>query len=67
MYKQVYSYQESFMSLKILTLYSLYIQEIILYTKESGRYITDDHIHIYDTRTTSNINTCIIFNFIIIS
>jgi hypothetical protein len=53
------SCQGSFMSLNIIPLHYLYIQEAILYVKEKGRYTTSDQIHAYNTRTSSDCNTYI--------
>jgi hypothetical protein len=43
------SCRDSFKQLKILTIYSLYIQEIILYKKEMGNCTVNKQIYTYNT------------------
>jgi len=50
--KQTDSYQESFVSLKTLTLYSLYVQETVLCIKEKSRCEANDQLHICGMRTS---------------
>jgi hypothetical protein len=42
--------RNSFRNLKILTVYSLYIQETILYVKENCKCTVNKQIHIHNTR-----------------
>jgi hypothetical protein len=43
---------ESFISLNILILFSLYIHETILFVKDKSNCITNDKIHAHDTRSS---------------
>jgi hypothetical protein len=51
--KERESCRDSFRQLKILTIYSLYLQETILYAKEKGK-CTDKQIHTYNTRNNND-------------
>jgi hypothetical protein len=48
------SYRDSFRQLKVLTLYSLYIQETILYVKEKSNCMVNKQLHAYDTRNNND-------------
>jgi hypothetical protein len=50
--KHIDSCQQSFISLNILILLSLYIYETILFVKDKGNCITNDKIHAHDTRSS---------------
>jgi hypothetical protein len=49
---QMDSIEKGFVSLDLLTLYSVFIQEAILCVKGKGWCLTVDQIHGYDTRTS---------------
>jgi hypothetical protein len=53
------SCRESFISLNILTLFSLYIYETILFVKDKGKCITNDKIHAHDTISSLDYNLCV--------
>jgi hypothetical protein len=48
------SCRDSFRQLKILTLYSLYIQETILYVKEKSNCMVNKKLNAYDTRQNND-------------
>jgi hypothetical protein len=48
--KHLESCKDSFRNLKILTVYSLYLQETILYVKEKCNCMANEQIHTYNTR-----------------
>jgi hypothetical protein len=49
--KQLESCRDSFRQLKILTVYLLYIQEMILYAKEKCDCTVNKQVHTYNRRT----------------
>jgi hypothetical protein len=52
--KHLESCRDSFRNLKILTVYSLYIQEIILYVQEKCNCTVNKQIHTYNTRNNKH-------------
>jgi hypothetical protein len=52
--KHLDSCKDSFGHLKILTVYSLYIQETILYVKENCNCTVNEHIHTHNTRNNKD-------------
>jgi hypothetical protein len=52
--KHLESCKDSFRHLKILTVYSLYIQETILYVKEKCNCTVNKQIHTHDTRNNKD-------------
>jgi hypothetical protein len=48
--KQLESCRDSFRQLKILTVYSLYIQETLLYAKEKGNCAVNKQVYTYNKR-----------------
>jgi hypothetical protein len=52
--KHLESCRDSFRNLKILTVYSLYIQDTILYVKEKCNCTVNKQIHTYNTRNNKD-------------
>jgi N-acetylneuraminic acid mutarotase len=64
-WKQLESWRDSFRQLKILTIYSLYIQETILRAKEKCTCAVNKQVYIYNTRNNDYhkyVHNLVIFN-----
>jgi hypothetical protein len=59
--KHLESWRDSFRNLKILTVYSLYIQETILYVNEKCNCTVNKQVHTYNARNNKDNQICVQF------